>query len=92
MEENKKNTVVEVPPLSSQIMDLYDDFLMFNNDCTFLFDAFSALAEQLYLEGDPALRGIQQHTLRMKNELHHLALQMRSIQLQTRVAQKKLKA
>lgn len=92
MEENKKNTEVEVPPLSLRMVDLYDDFSMFNNDCTFLFEAFSALAEQLYLEGDPALRGIQQHTLRMKNELHRLALQVRSIHLQARVEQQKQKS
>jgi hypothetical protein len=70
----------ETQALALTVTNLHDDFSVFNNYCAFVCSAISALAEQLYDENDPALRGIQQETVTMKEQLNGFLIRLREVQ------------
>ena len=70
----------QINPLNLELVELYDDFSAFNSNCAFVCNAFSALAEQTYEEGDPAIRGMQMQVNSLKNKMQEFVIRLKEVQ------------
>ncbi len=79
MDAPENNPKTTEPTLATALLEYYDEFAAFNEDCAFLCDAFSCLVANSEIMNQHSIHGMQSHADWLKRKVSEFKEQLQQI-------------